>query len=373
MNANTTESDKKFLDSMYVLSHSEFTVKTYRTAINKLREFLNDTYQIDEIQLKSKINENELDIYELLRDFSVYLDKQDYKSKSIRGYLNGTKGYLRHLGFKIYSEDCRYLVKTPKDYKTQDKAITKEMIVRLLRTVSPKLQAAILVAISTGMRIGEIVQLRLTDIDFTKKPTRIRIRAETTKTRTGRDAFLTSEASKALKDYLTSHFEWIENGKNEHIEAKPIFGRTSKGGEFYGEKKVKPSRWSSELALQQSLKKYIQKIPELNQKNENGRMVIHWHVFRKFFRTTVGDVVGRDFAEAIIGHKFYMDTYYTQSDEKRRESFLKVEPHLTISDYQTIEKNIQDISTKCALLENKMKQFELYLQSNSIPVPAFIQ
>jgi integrase len=64
------------------------------------------------------------------------------------------------------------------------------------------------------MRIGETIQLKLSDIDFDSKPTLIRIRGVTTKTQESRETFLTTEATNSLKDYLTRYFNWKENEPN---------------------------------------------------------------------------------------------------------------------------------------------------------------
>ena len=119
------------------------------------------------------------------------------------------------------------------------------------------------------------------------------------------------------------------------------------------------------------LKYYLEKIPDLNKTNSNGIRVIHYHALRKFFRTTVGNVSGRDFAEALIGHQFYMSTYYQQNDEKKREMYLEVEPYLTISDFKTVEKNIKILSAKNSQLEEKFNDLLQYLRTNKIEVPNF--
>jgi len=92
--------------------------------------------------------------------------------------------------------------------------------------------------------------------------------------------------------------------------------------------------------------------------------------FRKFFRTTVGNVCGRDFAETLIGHSFYLDTYYQLPDSKKRELYLLAEPYLTVSDFETVEKNLQSLSSKHEVLEKKVQKLVEYLNKNSIAVPA---
>ena len=115
----------------------------------------------------------------------------------------------------------------------------------------------------------------------------------------------------------------------------------------------------------------MKKNPELLTKNENGYHSIHFHGFRKFFRTNVGNVCGRDYAEALMGHGFYMDTYYQLPDEKKTQMYLDAEPHLTISDTKAVEGNLKDLSAKYQTLESKMNGIMSYLERNSIPIPRF--
>jgi len=304
---------------------------------------------------------------ELLREFVVYQDKLGNSAKTIKSHMSGVNGYLRYLGLKINSDDYKHLVKTPKIRRMHDKPITKEMIVRLLHNSSPKLQTAIVMAVASGMRLGEMVSLRIADIDFSSTPTRIRLRAETTKTRESRETFLTAEATQILKDYLMRCFGWDEKDKNSHPQNSLIFSKTKQRG------KKEPIKANeilyAEFSLQHSLQTHVKRIPDLDGKNENGRNTVHFHGFRKYFRTTVGNVCGRDFAEALIGHGFYMDTYYVLSDAQKRELYLKAEPYLTVSDFKSIEQNMMDLTTKYTNLESQFSQLKQYLRSNSISIP----
>ncbi len=356
-----------FLDSVYVMSHSRSTVISYRLSIKVLREFLAERYSINEINLVEKVKNNEIDIYSLLRELVVYRDKKGNTARTIRTYMSGIKGYLRYLGIKISTDEYKQLVKSPRIVTRRDEPITKEMIVRLMHNSPPKLQTAILVAVASGMRIGEIVQLRLSDIDFSSIPTKIKIRANTAKTRQSRETFITTEATKALKDYLTSNFGWKENENNSHLLNQTIFSRTMSNKIKY--KHPENEKSCAQLCLQKSLQTHVEKIPELDIRNEGGRKTIHFHGFRKYFRTTVGNVCGRDFAEALIGHGFYMDTYYVLSEEQKRELYLKAEPYLTISDFKAVENNMKVLSENYQKLERKFDNFMQYLEEQGIQVP----
>jgi len=360
-----------FLDSVYVRSHSKDSVRSYKNGLKKFETFVKTKFECKLETIPSRIKENQIDVYELLRDFVVNQDKQNYKPITIEVAVNAVKGYLRYCGIRIYSEDYRQVVKMPKKIKTHEDPITKELLVTLLQNVSPKLQTVILVATSTGMRIGELVQITISDIDFESNPTKIKIRAETTKTRESRETFLTQEATKSLKVYLKRYFHWEEGGQNEHIGKTLIFGRTSfSKTKIQNDLQLKSNVVNAAKSLLQvTLENSLKKTPDLNIRNEDGRFVIHFHGFRKFFRTTVGNAVGRDYAEALMGHSFYMDTYYNLPPEKKLEMYLDAEPYLTISDFKSVEKKITNLSSEYSQLKKEFDNLKQYLSTNSIPIP----
>ena len=155
---------ENYLDFVYMQSHSNSSKKSYRSAVLLFRGFLTIRHNLNETNAIIKIKNQELDVYALLREYVIHLDKNQYAPSSIRSFLAIVKGYLRYLGVKIYAEDCKYTVKTPKVVKTREEPLTKEILVRLLRNLSPKLQTVVLVAVASGMRIGEIVQLKVSCI-----------------------------------------------------------------------------------------------------------------------------------------------------------------------------------------------------------------
>ena len=356
----------RYLDSVYVLSHSISTVASYRTATKRFQDFLHKHYGCSDEEIIQKIERGIANVAPLLKEFVIFLDKSGYKPASITMWLGAVKGYLRHCGVKIYSEDLKGIVRIPKQTRTRDTPLTKELLVKLLHAIPLRLQCVVLAAVSSGMRIGEIVQLRLSDIDFETKPTTLNIRAETTKTKESRTTFITEEATSCLKQYLARYFGWKDGEKNINLQNTLIFYRTCSTKDLDQEPK---SYLIIEGKFQRMLTDHIKKIPELYMKNENGRKVIHFHAFRKFFRTIVGDVLGRDFAEAMIGHHFYMDTYYNLPEQKKREMYLKVEQHLTVSDFQTFEKNLHDLSQKSSKIQADLEGLKQYIMNNSIKIP----
>lgn len=346
-----------FLDSVYVSSHSWKTISAYRSGLKHLEKFALQKYQCDLNTLLSRIKQKELDIYKVLNEFVIHLDKLGMKASSIKTWTAAVKGFFRHHEIKVYAEDFKQSVRIPKLVRHREEPITKEIIIRLLHNATPRLRTVILIAVASGMRIGEIAQLRTSDIDFSSKPVKIRIRAETTKGKTqARESFLTSEAASGLKDYLKRTFDW-----NETSPDRSIFEKI--------EKNTDQSTKGIIESLTGSLRRACKNIPELTRLNEGGRRMIHFHAFRKYFRTKVGNATNRDFAEALMGHRFYLDTYYNLSEQEKQKMYLKAEPELTISDYTEIEKRLTMTAEKQREYEYNQATFAKALQ-HSLGLPS---
>jgi len=365
-----------YLDSIYILSHSKASVSAYRTAIdgtkNGFRKFLKEKYNCDEIQLAHRIQNKELDVYKILNEYVIFLDKKGIKPKTIRLWFTAVKGYFTHFEIDVFSEKCKLKIKLPKVIRVKKEALTKEILIKLLRHLDSKLETSVLVATSSGMRVGEIAGLMLSDIEFNHEPVKIHIRAETSKSREDRETYLTNEASEALKDYLQRYFHWKEDSINSQLQGLRIFGRTSKIK--ISDKKERLPKSNEQLSdanlLQKTLHKRISKVPELNRLARNGRKVIHFHAFRDFFYTTVSNSSGSSFAHALMGHHEYLDTYYALSEKQQIKLYQKAIPYLTISDYSRIEQDMEKIQNTQDGLLAKYAEFERYLRAKD---PSFFE
>jgi len=356
----------RFLNNKFRISRSYATKRTYESSLKQFEKFLQSSYSLNLIQLLQKIKvTKELDSIEVLDEYYTFLsqytrpgkDTPGYSAVSIKNYLKVAKEFLNGEGCKIYNEDVKQRFRLPRVVVAYQKGLTKEIINRLVRLANPKLAACILVACSSGMRLGEIMQLKLSDIDLTTNPTTITIRAVTTKTREARLTHISSEATGALKDYLArltppkknddyvfllQHKDRIKMAKHDnrsdriqHLESQ----LTSMASEERYAKSVQTTCHN----LQQQLARIIKDNPELNTKTENDRNEIHFHAFRYFFKTQVTDAHQSDFAEALMGHKSLKLVYYRQNEKARAQTYLEVEHALTIADTEKIDQNYSEL------------------------------
>lgn len=341
----------EYLARVFRMAKSYQTQRSYKVSLNKFFKFLGTkNKQISELLLECK--QKKVDPIVVLDEFYTYMSKQNMRNRSIASYLCVVKDFLNFHELHIYSEDVKQRFRTPKTEVFYEEGLTKQILNRILHNSVPKLQAAILVACSSGIRVGELVQLRISDIDFTTSPTTIKIRRDTTKTRETRFTHITNEASKILSDYIT------KNLKNQ-LSSDPYIFMKYQGEEdtFSYYKAVISSRGS----LMNMLRRAVLAVPELAMKNEGGGYQIHFHAFRKWFKTQVTNAQQSDFAEALIGHKSLKLVYYKQNTQDRQKMYKKLESNLTISDFTNFENTMEELQEKLSQVEielEKVKQWK---------------
>ena len=344
-----------FLDRKFRYSKSHATRQTYRLALNKFREFLRTTHNTDLEELVHACKNKALDPIAILDEFYAYLThcklktgKIGYSNSSMTTQITVAKEFLNSQDLHIYNEDLKQKFRLPKRQVVFEEGLSKEILVRLLHNCTPKLQTAILMCASSGMRLGELVQLRTSDIDFDTTPTTIKLRAETTKTRETRFTHISAEATKALKDYLHKTF----GVTNIHSD-RYIFLRCAEDTQTIEyDRAVRTARSTFVEALELTIKK----VPELSVKNENGRNRIHFHALRAWFKTQVTNAHQSDFAEALMGHKSLKLVYYRQNAKDREKIYLEVEPALTISDFTKVEATMEDLKAELASVKIELEK-----------------
>lgn len=320
---------QSYLDSVFVISQSNNTREAYLNALKHLVKFAAQNHQCNLELILARIKEGQIDVYDLMGNFVISLSKSGCKPTTIKGYTAAAKGFFRYHKIKIYNEDFRQAVRMPKIIRSSKMPITKEILVRLLRNSNSRLQTVILIAISSGLRIGEIVQLKTSDFDFNSNPVKIRVRAEIAKGKQSRETFLTLEASSALLDYLKKTYGWDKNNSQDRL----VFVKSND---------TKPNIDSIRSSLIYSLKTACAEIEGLTKRNENGRRAIHFHAFREYFFSVMSNSSGISFAHALMGHRDYLDTYYVLSNERKAQLYKKAEADLTIVDHAEIEKKLEE-------------------------------
>lgn len=190
-----SEAHKEFIEHLKGKKRASATVLAYGKDIEQLVQFL------EELQ-KAHVHEPTA---EDLRSFLAKMEKSGYTKKSISRKLNSTKTFFRFLKIKEYiTDDPANLVDHPK-FETKPPRILSPIEYRALRDAARddvRIAAIIEVLLQTGIRIGELANLRVDDVFFGEgtKEGNLFVRAQ--ENRSERTIALNKAAESALKRYL---------------------------------------------------------------------------------------------------------------------------------------------------------------------------
>lgn len=147
----------QFRNFLHGKKHSNSTIVAYGKDIEQLVTFLEEL-QKHHIHEVSKEN---------LEAFLVTLSKKGYTPKSVSRKINSTRTFYRFLKVNEYiTDDPSLLVSHPR-YELAPPRILNPMEYRALRDAArndPRMFAIIELLLQTGIRIGELAALKLSDI-----------------------------------------------------------------------------------------------------------------------------------------------------------------------------------------------------------------
>lgn len=260
---------------------------------------------ISDLKSLSIASESYIKLYQFLNSYVQWLNTKDISPRTIQKYLAFLKSWLRYNGIRIYKEDSKQFIIMPKILKERKVPLRQEHIQILLDKAGNFYKALILFSSSSGMRISEILQLLIGDLDLSSVPVKVRVRAETTKLREERRTFISSEALEALRPLIQDktikqHIFWEdENLKDLLLKVESTFDK-------------------------------IRDRSGLLDKYSTGVHHVRIHSFRNYF-ISQAEKLHEGFGHALAGHGKYMKEYENYTDIELREFYLKIEPNLRIS------------------------------------------
>ena len=257
------------------------------------------------------------DVYKVLDGYVAWMLKDKFAPNSLRNRLSAVKKFLAINDFELDNAKMRVKVDLPRYHAvTADRVPTPEELRSVLTHTDARGKTLVTMLASSGMRVGEFLTLRVKDIDLSKNPATVYLRAEVTKDRQQRYCFISDEAATFLKDFLRDRV----NNPGDYIFPTSTRGQEHKTGN------LPMSYWNADHIFSLALKN-----AGLAMKDDQGRDTIHIHCLRKFFFTQMLQPLGRDIAEALMGHKLFLDSAYRRyTEDQMREFYLKGMDAVTI-------------------------------------------
>jgi integrase len=323
--------------SDYVSKKKVRSAKTAKTYQGALRVWAASRGSSDADRVVQEIKDKQLDAYRVLQDFVVHLQKEGRAPKTITTYIGALKGFLIDSDIEISNEKMRQKVVVPQAYEiSSDRAPTKEEVRNILLRSSLPTKTVITMLASSGMRIGELTQLKVSNLQFGEKnmPSKILLKPSATKTRKRRMTFITAEATEFLREHLG---EKISNPLTilfpEGTDA--LYGRIMRAIGRTGLKEKSD--------------------------DESARYELHPHCFRKyFFSNCLAAGIDRGLVEGFMGHAFALDSAYLRmTDEELAGEYSKSVDRLTFLSAITnnhIRTRLEEADAKIAGLERQVSE-----------------
>ena len=296
----------EWINQFYRRSGSYNTPDLAKHAIKWYDKFWLQKYEKEADFIEAINKMDELEFYKVLQDFINFLQDNKKFPSTISKYFQFTKDWLYSQGIKTDPYALKHRVKIPRTPKLKKVPITPEQIRLLIDNASPKRKAIYLIALSSLMRIGEVLSLKKEDFDITVNPIKITIQAKYTKENEDRESYITQE-------------DWQYT--------KP-FWEVTKLGEWVLVKSLNKNSIRNEEIMFSKLRTRC----GLTQRQANGRHVITMHKLRKFGHTKASKMHDDQYANALDGHTGYLETYYELEDSERARMYNELAPDLTVYD-----------------------------------------
>ena len=212
--------------------------------------------------------------------------------------------------------------------RTEDGNLTRERLRHILAHCDVKGNALFLFLASSGIRVGEALNLQISDIDMTSEPVSVRVRGENTKAGNPYSSFISSEAKEALSQWLNVRDSYFKSAMNKGSGLSKL--GNGQGIKAAGDNRLFPFSMSVADSMWVNALKKV-KLDERDTSTDRSKF--HIHMLRKFFNSQMKLAgVPEDLVEALIGHNGYLDGAYRRySAEEKKEYYLKGEPFLLLN------------------------------------------
>ena len=208
------------------------------------------------------------------------------------------------MGIKLDSRDVKSELIFPKILEEELYPLQIEDITKILSAASYDKRGMYLAQISSGMRLGEIVQIRKKDLVLDSDRIMVKIPAKITKSQQARTTFLSKEAEKMIRHTL-----------KKLDDDDLVWGNN-------------PIPLNNEIAEITNLHRYLSKCG-LDMKYDSGQYKINTHSFRAFFITKISRH-DPNFAKKLAGQKGYLLQYDRMTDREKLDKYLEIEKDLII-------------------------------------------
>ncbi|MCJ7505581.1 site-specific integrase [Candidatus Bathyarchaeota archaeon] len=342
---------KEFVD---LVAEADKTKQIYKSLIKRWTTFAGFD---DPDKFTDAIRNHKLDPYQFLQ--SVIANQKAEKRASItilQAYYTMKRFIEWESEERLNGVKLEKLTQTlpGRRVKSTDSAPNDTEVLKLIHHSNLRGRVALILALTSGMRVGELAAMKLEWIDFNSDPIRITIPATLTKTKRPRTVFTTQECAQLIKQLI---------GDRKTGSLFPSLDPT---------KTYDENTPASPSALANAFSRNLKKCGLRDKITEDSPMFrLHSHSFRKwFYSKAIASGMPGNYAEILLGHTIGLDAHYLRVDqEKLASEYKKIEPSLVFLNRENgeVRKTVQTQSEQIGLLQGELatlKQQNQQLASN---------
>lgn len=292
---------------------------------------------LEEAIEEMKIAKDKKEILAVLQTWVNWLTEQGMRHSTIPIMFSHLRTILYYQGIQITNQERKMSIKYPKISNDEKHGLTQDEIKLILETAGRKKKALYLMMLSSGLRVGEAIQLKRSDLELIDSNFMIRVRASTTKTQNGRTTFMNKEATRLVIPF----WKMIDDDALIFASNKdPILAKSAEHVRF--------NDYRKKTGL---TRKYD------GPKDSINRFQISLHSFRAFFITKVSRH-DPNLAKRLAGQKSYLDTYDRLESKEKLAIYKKIEPNLYIYEQKPESEEITMLKERIDKFEKERKEVE---------------
>jgi len=253
----------------------------------------------------------------------------------------------------------------PKSQRTQivpkkgdvfrDRALSVDEVRRVYEFLPSIGKACLLLLFTTGMRIGELIQVKESD----REGKVIHLKGAYTKNARGRDVVMTQECFNYLEDiWLPLKPEYLKAAQNRNVG---LINQARTPEKRAGLKKLDDDRIipATKSTIYEILMRGFKNAGFADKVGE--KYLYHPHGLRKSFRSIVGSR-SPDLAETLMGHEGYLNQSYLRLDVVKE--YAKIEHLLSLTGNEEMSSRVKQLEQEREELLNRVAAMERKQQEN---------
>jgi integrase len=249
--------------------------------------------------------------------------------------------------------------RTDNSINGKDRPYTHSEIQKILEFSDQRIKTAFSVLVSTGIRIGALQSIRLSDLERIDNLYKITVYSGD---REEYITFCTPECAKEIDSYLEYRKRRGENiGQMSYLLVRKFSHVTAEKGKPFKDR-----------ALRSLLQKCIDNtgLRQIDHGNPHKRKQIPiFHGFRKFFtKQLVDSKLNPEIREMLLGHKIGLaSAYYKPTEQEMLNEYLKAVNLLTINEENRLKRQVENLQiekSRIEALEISIKKLEEKYHNN---------